>query len=171
MLHYGLDIHRRFTNYCVVDGSGVILTEGRCATDELARHPAFSLKWKKEAVLEAGSTWHLVFDMLEPLVDEVLLAHPLRVGAIAAARVKTDAIDARTLAHLLRSDLIPAAYVPPPKVREARSCADPDVLLASSSDLLAGLMLERRRSGERSECGLLDQDPEQRRPGRGSPRP
>jgi len=70
--------------------------------------------------LEAGGNWHFVFDVLESVVDEVLLAHPLRVRAIAAARVKTDAIDARTLAHLLRSDLIPPAYVPPPKVREAR---------------------------------------------------
>jgi transposase len=120
LLHYGLDIHRRFTNYCVMDDAGVILSEGRCPTEELARHPAFSLKGRKRAVLEAGGNWHFVFDMLEPVVDEVLLAHPLRVRAIAAARVKTDAIDARTLAHLLRSDLIPAAYVPPPKVREAR---------------------------------------------------
>lgn len=48
------------------------------------------------------------------------MAHPLRLRAIAAARVKTDEIDARTLAHLLRSDLIPAAYIPPPEIREAR---------------------------------------------------
>ena len=120
MLHYGLDVHRKFTNYCVMDNGGAILAEGRCPTDELARHPAFSLKGEKRAVLEAGGNWHFVFDTLEPVVDELLLAHPLRVRAIAAARVKTDAIDARTLAHLLRSDLIPAAYVPPPKVREAR---------------------------------------------------
>jgi transposase len=33
------------------------------------------------------------------------LAHPLRTRAIAAARVKTDAVDAKTLAHLLRDDL------------------------------------------------------------------
>jgi transposase len=78
------------------------------------------LKGEKKAVMEAGGNWHYLYDLLEPVVDELLLAHPLRVRAIAAARVKTDAIDARTLAHLLRSDLIPAAYIPPPAVREAR---------------------------------------------------
>jgi Transposase IS116/IS110/IS902 family/Transposase len=34
--------------------------------------------------------------------------------------VKTDAVDARTLAHLLRADLLPEAYVAPPELRELR---------------------------------------------------
>ena len=120
MLYYGLDIHKRFPSYCVMDEAGSILMEGKCATNELAVHPAFSLKGPKRAVIEAVGNWHFVYDLLEPVVEEVVLAHPLRVRAIAAARVKTDAIDARTLAHLLRSDLILAAYVPPAEVRESR---------------------------------------------------
>lgn len=120
MLHYGLDVHKRYTTFCVMDELGEIVTEGHCPTNELALHPAFSLKGEKKVVLEAGANWHYVFDQLEPLVDDLKLAHPLRVRAIAAARVKTDAIDARTLAHLLRSDLIPQAYVPPRAVREQR---------------------------------------------------
>jgi transposase len=120
MLYYGLDVHKRYTRFCVMEDSGEILTEGNCPTNELALHPAFSLKGEKKVVLEGGANWHHVFDTLEPLVDELKLAHPLRVRAIAAARVKTDAIDARTLAHLLRSDLIPPAYVPPRRVREQR---------------------------------------------------
>jgi transposase len=39
---------------------------------------------------------------------------------IAAARVKTDAVDARTLAHLLRADLLPEAYIAPRELRELR---------------------------------------------------
>ena len=120
MLYYGLDVHKKYTTYCVLDDEGKILTEGRCPNEELPHHPAFSLKGRKRAVMEAGGNWYYVYDLPEPVVDELLLAHPLRVRAIAAARVKTDAIDARTLAHLLRADLIPAAYVPPPAVRELR---------------------------------------------------
>ncbi len=120
MLHYGLDVHRKYTSICVMDDGGLILAEGKAVTQELTSHPAFSLKGEKRAVLEAGGNWHYLYELLEPAVNEVLLAHPLRVRAIAAARVKTDAIDARTLAHLLRADLIPAAYIPPPAVRESR---------------------------------------------------
>src|SRR5262249_51942600 len=39
---------------------------------------------------------------------------------IAAARVKTDAVDARTLAHLLRADLLPEAYIAPRDLRDLR---------------------------------------------------
>jgi Transposase IS116/IS110/IS902 family/Transposase len=47
-------------------------------------------------------------------------AHPMRTRAIASARVKTDAVDARTLAHLLRADLLPEAYIAPRELRDLR---------------------------------------------------
>lgn len=50
----------------------------------------------------------------------MVLAHPLKVRAIASARIKTDRIDATTLAHRLRADLIPQAYIPPRHVRDWR---------------------------------------------------
>jgi transposase len=115
-----LDVHKKYTTYCLMDDEGTILQEGCCPNQDLPCHPAFSNKGRKRAVMEAGGNWYYVYNLLEPLVDELILAHPLRVRAIAAARIKTDAIDARTLAHLLRADLIPAAYVPPPEVRELR---------------------------------------------------
>jgi transposase len=40
--------------------------------------------------------------------------------AIASARVKNDAVDARTLAHLLRTDLLPEAYIAPRELRDLR---------------------------------------------------
>ncbi len=118
MLNYGLDVHKKYTTYCIMEDDGRIVREGRCQNEDLPR--VFSLEGRKRAVLEAGQNWSYLYDLIEPLVDTALLAHPLRVRAIAAARVKTDAIDARTLAHLLRADLIPAAYVPPPAIRQRR---------------------------------------------------
>lgn len=122
MLNYGLDVHKKYTAYCVIDDDGRVLAEGKCPNEKLPQLVIFSWKTKEQrrAVMEAGPNWYHVYDQLEPLVAELLLAHPLRVRAIAAARVKTDAIDARTLAHLLRSDLIPPSYVPPAPVRELR---------------------------------------------------
>ncbi len=48
------------------------------------------------------------------------MAHPLATKAIAAGRVKNDAVDARMLAHLLRANLLPEAWIAPPEAREAR---------------------------------------------------
>src|SRR5262249_18920654 len=64
-----------------------------------------------------GSGWR---SLLEAEGIELHLAHPRQTKAIAAARVKTDAVDARALAHLLRADLLPEAYVAPRGLRELR---------------------------------------------------
>lgn len=49
------------------------------------------------------------------------MAHPLQCKAIAAARLKNDKVDARTLAHLLRANLLPEAWIAPPDVRDLRA--------------------------------------------------
>ena len=45
----------------------------------------------------------------------------MKTKAIAEARIKTDKLDAQTLAHLLRSNLISESYIAPDNVREDRS--------------------------------------------------
>jgi transposase len=54
------------------------------------------------------------------VADEVILAHPLKVRAIADARIKTDKLDSEMLAHLLRADLIPEAYAPSKETRATK---------------------------------------------------
>ena len=71
--------------------------------------------------MEAGYCWQPLYDRLEETGYDVMLAHPLKVKAIAQAKVKTDKIDSETLAHLLRADLLPESYVPPRDIRELRT--------------------------------------------------
>ena len=70
--------------------------------------------------LEATYDWEWLADLLQEAGYDVHLAHPLRTQAIAAARVKTNAVDAKTLAHLLRTGLLPEAYIAPPELRDLR---------------------------------------------------
>src|SRR5207248_5280532 len=70
--------------------------------------------------LEATYGWEWLADVLQDAGYELHLSHPLRTKAIASARVKTDAVDAKTLAHLLRTDLLPEAYIPPRELRDLR---------------------------------------------------
>ncbi|HTQ88066.1 MAG TPA: transposase [Streptosporangiaceae bacterium] len=46
---------------------------------------------------------------------------PLRCKAIASARLKKDKVDAAILAQLLRADLLPEAWLTPPRVRQLRA--------------------------------------------------
>ena len=71
-------------------------------------------------VLEATYGWEWLAELLEEAGYDLHLAHPLRTRAIAAARVKTDAIDAKTLAHLLRTGFLPEAYIAPRELRDLR---------------------------------------------------
>jgi len=64
------------------------------------------------AVLEATRTWGLIYDWLGEILSDVALAHPLKVKAIAEARIKTDKISADILADLLRAGLLLRAYAP-----------------------------------------------------------
>jgi transposase len=108
-----IDYHKSFSYGTIVDPHGQLLRRGR-----LDNNPEALREFLGEhggagchAVLEATRNWTLMHDWLEEQVGQVTLAHPQKVRAIAEARVKTDRIDAATLAHLLRCDLIPAAHV------------------------------------------------------------
>jgi transposase len=59
-------------------------------------------------------------ELLEEMDLEAHLAHPAACKTIAFARLKNDRVDARTLAQLLRADLLPEAWIAPRPVRELR---------------------------------------------------
>jgi len=114
--YLGLDVHKVRTQYCLMDAAGEILAEGSLPTEEVAS----VVPPDCACVLEATGSWHHTYDALCRCATEVKLAHPSRIKAIASARIKTDRIDARILAHLLRTDLIPEAWAPPQEVRDLR---------------------------------------------------
>jgi transposase len=70
-----------------------------------------------EVAIKATPSWYWLYDYLEDEGFEVKLSHPLKTKAIAYAKVKTDKVDSTTLAHLLRSNLLPLSYVPEKPVR------------------------------------------------------
>ncbi|TCS59798.1 hypothetical protein EDD52_1189 [Primorskyibacter sedentarius] len=53
-----------------------------------------------EGVIEATGNYMAVSRVLTPYVKRVVIANPLQVKAIAHAHVKTDKVDAATLASL-----------------------------------------------------------------------
>jgi hypothetical protein len=123
MLYVGIDYHKRYSQVNAIDEQGPQRAASRLPNDPRALATFFrALGEPCQAVLEAGWNWGLMYDWLEQLdsVTEIQLAHPYRTRAIAAAQVKTDAIDARTLAQLLRAGLIPRAHIPSADTRQLR---------------------------------------------------
>ncbi|MCM8826887.1 MAG: IS110 family transposase [Candidatus Omnitrophica bacterium] len=122
MRYIGVDYHRRFSQMTMMDEKGRIIKEAKVSNTQgaLKKFLDGCKDGKAIAVLEAGRNWQVMYDLLEEEMDEVKLAHPYKVKAIAEARIKTDKIDSKILAHLLRAELIPEAYVPSKQTRKAK---------------------------------------------------
>src|SRR5438309_6949757 len=63
---------------------------------------------------------HWIFQHLKPYAMELKTGAPVRLKAITAGKRKTDCLDARMLADLLRCNLFPECYVMPPEYAELR---------------------------------------------------
>jgi transposase len=122
--YVGVDYHRGYSYMTAVDEMGKVSARGRVANDREGVRQFLRRACQDgdtAAVLEATRNWTVMYDLLEEFVGEVHLAHPLKVKAIAEARIKTDKIDSEVLAHLLRCDLLPEAHVPGQATRDVRN--------------------------------------------------
>lgn len=120
MRYVGLDVHKEFCQASVLneDGEEILNIRIPASVDSLNEF----LDGFQEAsfVLESTNVWEWYYQTIESRGFDVKLAHPLQVKAIANARVKTDKVDARTLADLLRANMIPESYVPARDIRDLR---------------------------------------------------
>jgi transposase len=117
----GIDLHRRRSHLAVIDEQGTEVLSRRITNDPTTFLELLGeLEGETQVALEATYGWEWLADLLEEAGYQLHLAHPLRTRAIAAARVKTDSVDARTLAQLLKADLLPEAYVAPRELRDLR---------------------------------------------------
>jgi transposase len=117
----GIDLHRNRSHVAVIDEQGELTLSRRLVNDrETFLELLGDSAGETHVALEATYGWEWLAELLEEAGYDLHLAHPLRTRAIAAARVKTDAIDAKTLAHLLRTGFLPEAYVAPRELRDLR---------------------------------------------------
>lgn len=118
LLYAGVDHHTKTSHVTLVDEEGRVIERKNLPTDRQSIKELFSGYAEPiRATLEASYNWGKMYDWLDEVAEEVILAHPLKVRAIAEARIKNDKIDSATLAHLLRADLIPEAYACPAEIR------------------------------------------------------
>ena len=144
----GIDLHRSRSQVAVLDDHGSELISRRIANDpQTFLELLAEIDGESKIALEATYGWEWLADVLQDAGYELHLAHPLRTKAIASARVKNDAVDARTLAHLLRTGLLPEAYIAPRELRELRDLLRHRVALTRMRSALknrAGAMLAKQ---------------------------
>lgn len=120
MYFIGVDHHKQASVMTIVDKDGRELKNGRVLNLREGVKRFLEGYHPFTAVLEAGRSSYVMADLLRELGGEVKMANALQVKAIAHARIKTDKRDSRTLAHLLRADLIPEVYQRGERNRQAQ---------------------------------------------------
>lgn len=118
--YLGIDLHLRRSYAVLMDSQGRVVDERRLRNEEVASYLKKVVPPETYAVLEATRNWPFMYDLLKEHVARVELAHAKELRAISAAAVKTDKVDARTLAHLARMNYLPIAYAAPSEIRDLR---------------------------------------------------
>ena len=117
----GIDLHKKTISLCVVDQERNVLNRRQIYCSEPDRIVAFFEQLGPfRAVVEATASYEWLIELIEPMADRVVLAHPKKLRIIAESTRKSDKLDAQVLAEFLALDMIPQAYRPTPRQREHR---------------------------------------------------
>ena len=119
----GIDVGKARCQAAIMNQEGVMIDEFTF-TNNHEGIQGFTSRFgaHDKAVMEStGSVWTNLYNHLDEKHIHVSLANPLKTKAIASAKIKSDKVDARILAHLLRSNLVAESYVPPKHLREIRA--------------------------------------------------
>jgi len=111
MQYIGFDYHKQYSFATKIDKETGEMKTAKLSNTPEALDSFIEDSDNTHAVFESSRTWPVLYELLKDRVAHVKLAHPLRVKAIASARIKTDKIDSRILAELLAADLIPEAHI------------------------------------------------------------
>jgi transposase len=128
MLHAGLDLCRRKVDVCLLNEDGEQVDQLAVPPDSdslrtLARRIDEVHGGPVRAVVESMTGARLVHDTLEQEGWDVEIADAQKVKGLAPLACKTDRIDSMVLAVLSQRDLVPAIWLPDPRIREERELA------------------------------------------------
>ena len=133
MKYIGMDVHKEAISIAVLNSSGKLAMECTIETKALTILEFLKgLRGSLHVTLEEGTWAAWLYDLLKPHVSELVVCNPRR-NAYLKEGSKSDRIDARKLAELLRANLLRAVYHGEHGVRMLRELARS--YLAISKDL------------------------------------
>src|SRR6202045_3989601 len=121
--YIGLDVHQATISAAVLDSAGKLVMEAVLETKaETILQLIHGLRGSLHVTFEEGTCAAWLHDLLKPHVTQVLVCDPRR-NALLKVGNKSDRIDARKLAELLRSNLLRPVYHEQTGVRTVKELA------------------------------------------------
>ena len=121
MYYIGCDLHKESTWFYCLDESGK-----RIISKSISNHPDELHKFFRQIpkpfilAVEATYNWYYFIDIAEEYAKKVYLANSYELKAFARRHKKTDKIDSRLIADVLRKGYLPAVYIPNKEAREMK---------------------------------------------------
>ena len=108
--YVGLDVHKSSISIAVLDAEGNLIIESTIKTDSLTLIDFFQgLTGAIHATFEEGCQAQWLFDILSPIVSKLIVCNPKKNHLLHSGN-KGDKLDAKNLAHLLRSGSLKAVF-------------------------------------------------------------
>lgn len=119
MKYIGLDLHKKSIFATVLGADGKIISRANISSKK--EDISYYLKSQGSDIsiaIEASYNWLYYYRILEAITDNITVAHPLKTRIIGEARVKTDKIDSKVLAYMLKANMLPKVYIPKRAIME-----------------------------------------------------
>lgn len=110
-LYAGVDIHKENYVGCIVDEEKKVVMERNFPPTKEGAQSFLAGMPVKAVAIEACGMWRAALRIFRELGYEVKLTSPKKTKDIAGKK-KTDKVDAKTLADLLRTGYLPEVYIP-----------------------------------------------------------
>ena len=119
----GIDLHAHQMYVCLMDPQGKKLVHTNVRNNDFEFFLKLVEPYRHDLTVccECMFGWYWLADACQAAGLTFVLAHALYVRAIHGGKNKNDRIDSEKLTHLLRSNLIPPAYVYPADKRPLRA--------------------------------------------------
>jgi hypothetical protein len=108
--YIGLDVHKETISIAVLNGAGKLVMESILETKVITLLQFLQgLRGELHVTLEEGAWAAWLYDVLKPHVHKIIVCKPRR-NALLKEGSKSDKVDARKLAELLRGGLLRPVY-------------------------------------------------------------
>jgi hypothetical protein len=120
-VYIGCDAHKRYSVFAAMNEKGPLGPLARVEHDrDLFRDFLKALPQASTIAVEIVGNWYWMVDEMEKTGHTPVLAHAGKAKLMMGQINKTDKLDARGLALLLRNGTLPKVWIPPGELRDQR---------------------------------------------------
>ena len=121
MNYVGVDLHKERSWFYVMHENGKRISSKSISNKIVILKEYFeSIPKPFQLAVEATYNWYFFVDLAESYADKVYLANSYELKAFAKRNKKTDKIDAKLIADVLRKGYLPSVHIADKKTRELK---------------------------------------------------